>query len=247
MKAMIFAAGRGERMRPLTDTCPKPLLKVRGRPLIVWHIVNLVRAGITEIVINTAHLGDVIERTLGDGAQFGARLLYSREETALETAGGIATARHLLGEEPFVAVSGDIYCPYFDFEQVKDVLKDEDMWGKPYPADRRDVCWLYLVPNPDFHPEGDFGLTMYTLTKDTMDGAPKWTFGNIGVYRPDMFDAIAPGQHAKLGPLIRTYIDTRQVGGEVYEGEWHNVGTVEQLEKLNAPLASMAPGARGPR
>lgn len=239
MKAMIFAAGRGERMRPLTDTCPKPLLKVRGRPLIVWHIVNLVRAGITEIVINTAHLGDVIERTLGDGSQFGARLLYSREESALETAGGVATARHLLGEEPFVAVSGDIYCPYFDFEQVKDVLKDEDMWGQPYPADQRDVCWLYLVPNPDFHPEGDFGMTMYTLTND---GAPKWTFGNIGVYRPDMFDGIAPGRHAKLGPLIRSFIERKQVGGEVYEGEWHNVGTVEQLDRLNAP-----PAARGAR
>ena len=145
MKAMIFAAGRGERMRPLTDSCPKPLLKVRGRPLIVWHIVNLVRAGITEIVINTAHLGDVIEQALGDGSKYGARLLYSREATALETAGGVATARHLLGEQPFVAVSGDIYCPYFDFEQVKDVLKDEDMWGKPYPADQRDVCWLYPV------------------------------------------------------------------------------------------------------
>jgi N-acetyl-alpha-D-muramate 1-phosphate uridylyltransferase len=247
MKAMIFAAGRGERMRPLTDSCPKPLLKVRGRPLIVWHIVNLVRAGITEIVINTAHLGDMIEETLGDGSKYGAKLLYSRETTALETAGGVATARHLLGEEPFVAVSGDIYCPYFDFEQVKDVLKDEDLWGKPYPADQRDVCWLYLVPNPDFHPEGDFGLTMYSLTNDAAGGAPKWTFGNIGVYRPEMFDGIAPGQHAKLGPLVRSFIDKKQVGGEVYEGEWHNLGTVEQLEKLNAPMASMAPAAKGAR
>jgi GTP:adenosylcobinamide-phosphate guanylyltransferase len=112
MKAMIFAAGRGERMRPLTDTTPKPLLKVRGRPLIVWHILNLVRAGITEIVINHAHLGEQIEQALGDGSQFGAKLMYSHEAQALETAGGIATARHLLGEEPFVAVSGDIYmCP----------------------------------------------------------------------------------------------------------------------------------------
>jgi MurNAc alpha-1-phosphate uridylyltransferase len=152
MKAMIFAAGRGERMRPLTDTCPKPLLKVRGRPLIVWHIMNLVKAGITEIVINHAHLGDMIEQTLGDGSQFGARLMYSPEQTALETAGGIAHARALLGEEPFVAVSGDIYCPYFDFEEVKDVLHDKDMWGNPYPPDKRDVAWLYLVPNPDFHP-----------------------------------------------------------------------------------------------
>jgi MurNAc alpha-1-phosphate uridylyltransferase len=244
MKAMIFAAGRGERMRPLTDTTPKPLLKVRGRPLIVWHILNLVRAGITDIVINHAHLGDQIEAALGDGGQFGARLMYSREATALETAGGIATARHLLGEEPFVAVSGDIYIPYFDFEQVKDVLHDKDMWGNPYPADQRDVCWLYLVPNPDFHPDGDFGLTMYSVSSD---GAPKWTFGNIGVYRPEMFDGIAPGQHAKLGPLIRAYADRRQVGGEVYQGEWHNLGTVRQLEALNAPPTTRLAAAKGVR
>src|SRR3954462_465737 len=113
MKAMIFAAGRGERMRPLTDTTPKPLLKVRGRPLIVWHILNLVRAGITEIVINHAHLGHMIEEGLGNGAQFGAKIVYSAEGTALETAGGIARARHLLGDEPFVAVAADIYCPHF--------------------------------------------------------------------------------------------------------------------------------------
>ncbi|MYM82547.1 NTP transferase domain-containing protein [Duganella sp. FT50W] len=242
MKAMIFAAGRGERMRPLTDTTPKPLLKVRGRPLIVWHIVNLVKAGITDIVINHAHLGEQIEAALGDGSQFGARLLYSREETALETAGGIAQARHLLGEEPFVAISGDIYAPYFDFEQVKDVLHDKDMWGNRYPADQRDICWLYMVPNPDWHPEGDFGMTMYALTND---GTPKWTFGNIGVYRMEMFDRIAAGEHAKLGPLIREYADKRQVGGEVYEGEWHNVGTVTQLDLLNAPLAALAPAGKG--
>ncbi|MRW93382.1 NTP transferase domain-containing protein [Duganella sp. FT80W] len=242
MKAMIFAAGRGERMRPLTDTTPKPLLKVRGRPLIVWHILNLVKAGITEIVINHAHLGDQIEQTLGDGSQFGAKLLYSHEEQALETAGGIAKARHLLGDAPFVAVSGDIYMPYFDFEQVKDVLKDEDMWGNPYPADKRDICWLYLVPNPDFHPDGDFGLTLYSVSNE---GSPKWTFGNIGVYRPEMFDRIAAGDYAKLGPLIREYADNKQVGGEVYSGEWHNVGTVTQLDLLNAPLASRAPVSKG--
>ena len=238
MKAMIFAAGRGERMRPLTDSCPKPLLKVRGKPLIVWHILNLVKAGITEIVINHAHLGDMIEQTLGDGSQFGARLMYSPEQTALETAGGIASARHLLGEEPFVAISGDIYCPYFDFEEVKDVLHDKDIWGNPHPLDKHDMCWLYLVPNPDFHPEGDFGLQMYSVTND---GSPKWTFGNIGVYRMEMFDGIEPGTYAKLGPLMRAYADKGQVGGEVYEGEWHNVGTVQQLDLLNAPLSMMMP------
>ncbi len=221
-------------MRPLTDTCPKPLLKVRGRPLIVWHILNLVRAGITEIVINHAHLGQMIEDALGDGSQYGARIAYSAEATALETAGGIANALHLLGEEPFLALSGDIYCPYFDFEQVKDVLEDEDLWGNPLPPEKRDACWLYLTPNPWHNPKGDFALTMYSLANT---GSPMWNFSNIGVYRPEMFAAIVPGQHAGLGKLIRQYAERGLVGGEIYEGEWVNVGTVEQLDQLNAPLA----------
>lgn len=230
MKAMIFAAGRGERMRPLTDTIPKPLLKVRGRPLIVWHILNLVRAGITDIVINHAHLGHMIEEALGDGSQFGAKIRYSREAEALETAGGIAYARDLLGDEPFLAISGDIYCPYFDFEQVKDVLHDKDMWGNPYPKDKRDVAWLYLTPNPWHNTKGDFALNMYTLanTGDTL-----WNFGNIGVYRPEMFDGIERGAKASLGKLLRHYVELGQVGGELYEGEWVNVGTVQQLDELN--------------
>jgi MurNAc alpha-1-phosphate uridylyltransferase len=234
MKAMIFAAGRGERMRPLTDTCPKPLLKVRGRPLIVWQILNLVRAGITEIVINHAHLGHQFEEMLGDGSQFGALIQYSAEGTALETAGGIAKARHLLGEEPFVAISGDIYIPHFDFEQVKTVLEDSDLWGNPIPLDKRDVAWIYLVKNPPHHPKGDFALNSFSIANE---GSPLFTFANIGVYRPQMFDAIAPGEHAKLGPLLREYAARGQVGGEIYRGEWINVGTVEQLEELNTPLA----------
>jgi MurNAc alpha-1-phosphate uridylyltransferase len=230
MKAMIFAAGRGERMRPLTDTCPKPLLKVRGRPLIEWHVLNLVRAGITDIVINHAHLGKLIEEALGDGKRYGARIAYSPETTALETAGGIAQARHLLGEEPFVAVSGDIYCPYFDFEQVKDVLADKDVLGNVYAPGERDIAWLYLVKNPWHHPNGDFALRLYTLANE---GEQLWTFANIGVYRPEMFDAIAPGSHAGLGKLLREYIDRGVVGGEIYAGEWTNVGTVAQLDQLN--------------
>jgi MurNAc alpha-1-phosphate uridylyltransferase len=148
MKAMIFAAGRGERMRPLTDSCPKPLLKVRGRPLITWHVLNLVRAGITEIVINHSHLGHMIEAELGDGSRYGARIAYSHEPVPLETAGGIANALHLLGDQPFLAVSGDIYAPYFDFSQALDALKDEDVLGNPYPKDQRDIAWLWLTPNP---------------------------------------------------------------------------------------------------
>ena len=231
MKAMIFAAGRGERMRPLTDTMPKPLLKVRGRPLIEWHIVNLVRAGITEIVINHSHLGHMLEEYLGDGSRFGAQIRYSAEPEPLETAGGIAKARHLLGEEPFLAISGDIYCPHFDFEQVKDVLHDKDVLGNAYDKDKRDAAWIWLTKNPWHNPKGDFGLNMYSVSND---GDPKWNFGNIGVYRMEMFDGIEPGQHAGLGKLIRAYADKGQVGGEIYEGEWVNVGTVKQLEELNA-------------
>lgn len=233
MKAMIFAAGRGERMRPLTDTMPKPLLKVRGRPLIEWHIVNLVRAGITEIVINHSHLGHMLEEYLGDGSRLGAQIRYSAEPEPLETAGGIAKARHLLGEEPFLAISGDIYCPHFDFEQVKDVLHDKDVLGNTYDKDKRDAAWIWLTKNPWHNPKGDFGLNMYSVSND---GEPKWNFGNIGVYRMEMFDGIEPGQHAGLGKLIRAYADKGQVGGEIYEGEWVNVGTVKQLEELNAVM-----------
>lgn len=232
MKAMILAAGRGERMRPLTDDCPKPLLKVRGRPLIVWQILNLVRAGITEIVINHAHLGQMIEDALGDGTQFGARLAYSPEGTALETAGGIAKARHLLGDEPFVVVSADIYMPHFNFEQVKNTLEDNDALGQPIPHDERDIAWIYLVKNPPFHPQGDFALNSFSIANQ---GETMYTFANVGVYRPEMFDRITPGESAKLGPLIREYAEHGRVGGEVYRGDWHNLGTPDQLAALNAP------------
>jgi MurNAc alpha-1-phosphate uridylyltransferase len=233
MKAMLFAAGRGERMRPLTDTCPKPLLKVRGRPLIVWHILNLVRAGITDIVINHAHLGHMIEEALGDGAQFGASIAYSAEGTALETAGGIAKARHLLDDTPFVAIAADIYCPYFDFKQVIEVLADNDVWGNPHPLDARDMGWLYLVKNPPHHPKGDFGLNSFTITNDS---EPRFTFSGIGVYRPEMFDTVQVGESAQIAPILREYAARGMVGGELYRGDWTDVGTVERLAQLNAPL-----------
>jgi MurNAc alpha-1-phosphate uridylyltransferase len=233
MKAMLLAAGRGERMRPLTDSTPKPLLKVRGRPLIVWHILNLVKAGITEIVINHAYLGQQIEDTLGDGSQFGASITYSREAEALETAGGIATALPLLGDEPFVLVSADIYIPHFDFRECLNTLEDEDPWGNPLPEDERDLAWLYMVKNPDFHPQGDFALNLMGLSNE---GEPRYTFANIGVYRPEMFRRIPAGSYAKLGPLLRELIDQGRIGGELYRGDWHNVGTPEQLARLNQPF-----------
>lgn len=233
MKAMLFAAGRGERMRPLTDVTPKPLLKVRGRPLIVWHILNLVRAGITEIVINHAHLGEMIEETLGDGSRYGATIRYSAEGEALETAGGIAKARQLLGEEPFVAVASDIYCPHFDFNQVKEALQDNDVWGNPHAAGQRDVAWLYLVKNPAHNPQGDFALNLFTVSNE---GEPRYTFSGIGVYRPSMFDSVKVGEKVQLGMLLREYAARGLVGGELYPGEWTDVGTIERLERLNKPL-----------
>jgi MurNAc alpha-1-phosphate uridylyltransferase len=177
----------------------------------------------------------MIEEELGDGSRYGARIAYSHEDTPLETAGGIVNALHLLGDEPFLAVSGDIYAPYFDFEQCKDALKDTDAVGQPIPQDKRDIAWLYLTPNPWHNPEGDFGLTMYTLSNE---GAPKWNFSNIGVYRPEMFDGIKAGEVSRLGPLMRKFIEQGRIGGEIYNGEWVNVGTMRQLEELNAPYAS---------
>ncbi len=220
-------------MRPLTDTCPKPLLKVRGRPLIVWHILNLVRAGIKDIVINHAHLGHMIEDAIGNGEQFGAHVVYSPEGNALETAGGIAKARHLLGDEPFLALAADIYCPHFNFEQVKGVLEDNDVWGHPHPLDKRDVAWLYLVKNPVHNPLGDFALNSFSIINE---GEPRLTFSGIGVYRPSMFDAITAGESAKLAPLLREYAARGQVGGELYRGDWTDVGTADRLAELNAPL-----------
>jgi N-acetyl-alpha-D-muramate 1-phosphate uridylyltransferase len=230
---MIFAAGRGTRMRPLTDTCPKPLLKVGGRPLIVWHIQNLVRAGITEIVINHYYLGHMLEEALGDGQRFGAQIHYSREPGTIETAGGIAYARELLGPKPFVAISGDIFCPEFDFTQVKDVLQEKDVWGQPYAPDKRDYGWLYLVKNPPEHLAGDFALNSYTLANE---GEARFTYSGISVLHPDMFAHIPAGECVKLVTVLREYADRGQLGGEVYHRQWLDVGTPERLEQINASL-----------
>ena len=233
MKAMIFAAGRGERMRPLTDTTPKPLLTVRGRPLIVWHVVNLVRAGITDIVINHSHLGHLIEQALGDGSRYGASIRYSAEPVALETAGGVAKARPLLGDKPFVAISADIFCPHFDFSDVREVLEDKDVWGKPHAIDKRDVAWLYLVKNPAHHPEGDFALNSFAVSNE---GSPRYTYSGIGIFRPEMFDSVSEGETVRLSVLLREYAARGQVGGEVIRDDWTDVGTIERLNQLNAPL-----------
>lgn len=223
MRAMILAAGRGERMRPLTDHTPKPLLLAGGKPLIVWHIARLVRAGITELVINHAHLGTQIEQGLGDGAQFGARIRYSDEGTALETAGGIAFALPLLGEGPFAVVNGDVYCDY-DFSLLTARAS--------IFSSSNDLAHLVLVDNPEHNPKGDFGLDGLRVT----DRAPKLTFSGIGLYKPELFSAITRGSKAPLAPLLREQIALHKVSGEHHPGTWLDIGTPQRLAELDKRL-----------
>jgi MurNAc alpha-1-phosphate uridylyltransferase len=229
-RAMIFAAGRGERMRPLTDSCPKPLLEAGGKALIVWQIERLAAAGIGVIVINHAWLGERIEAALGDGSRWGVQLRYSAEREALETAGGIAQALPLLedhGEpEVFVAVSGDVFC---DFDYSTLGARTERMASLKEPA-----MHLVMVPNPAFHSNGDFALDEKgTLT---LDGTPRLTFGNIGLYDTRMFRDLPAGTQRALTPYYREAIAGGRASGELYEGRWENVGTPEQLRALDRAL-----------
>lgn len=221
---MILAAGRGERMRPLTDHVPKPLLMAGGKPLIVWHMERLARAGITDLVINHAHLGAQIENALGDGSRYGAHIRYSPEHpSALETAGGIAHALHLLGSQPFAVVNGDIYCDY-DFAQLPAHAAALQASG--------DTAHLVLINNPAHHPNGDFGLRHGRVT----DNAPKLTFSGIGIYQPTLFGHIPRGAAAPLAPLLRAQIALGKASGEHYGGYWVDVGTPQRLEELDKQL-----------
>jgi MurNAc alpha-1-phosphate uridylyltransferase len=228
-KAMIFAAGRGERMRPLTDACPKPLLEVGGKPLIVWQIERLARAGIRSIVINHAWLGEKIEAALGDGSHWQVELRYSPEHEALETAGGIAQALPLLtspGEDDvFVAVAGDVYT---DFDYAALHARADRLRALPEPG-----MHLVMVPNPVFHPNGDFGLADGVLSLDT---SPRLTFGSFGLYDTRMFRALPRGSRRALTPYYRETIARGLASGELYEGLWENVGTQAQLEALDRLL-----------
>ncbi len=228
MRAMILAAGRGERMRPLTDACPKPLLAVGGKPLIVWHIERLAHAGITDIIINHAWLGYKLEQALGDGQAFGVNIRYSAESVALETAGGIATALPWLGADPFLVMNGDIWCDWdpTQADTIAQALRD-----------RSCEAWLLMVPNPDHHPAGDFALDAQGLV-DTA-GAICHTFSGIGVYQPSLFSCTPGGQPAKLAPLLRAAIHRKQVLGSLYEGRWIDVGTPGRLQYLDQWLQEM--------
>ncbi|MPV68917.1 N-acetylmuramate alpha-1-phosphate uridylyltransferase MurU [Burkholderia sp. BE17] len=228
--AMIFAAGRGERMRPLTDTRPKPLLEAGGKPLIVWQIEALARAGIETIVINHAWLGERIEAALGDGSRWGVRLAYSAEGEALETAGGIAQALPLLEHDGrstvFVAVAGDVFA---EFDYLKLAAPASRMAALDAPA-----MHLVMVPNPPFHPAGDFVLG--GDGRLSLDGGERVTFGSIGLYDTRMFRDLAPGTRRALTPYFRATIEAGRASGELYEGIWENVGTPAQLGELDARL-----------
>ncbi len=222
MRAMILAAGRGERMRPLTDRCPKPLLPAGGRPLIGYTLDRLAAAGYQEVVINLAHRGDQIRTALGE-EQSGLTLRYSPEpEGALETAGGIRQALALLGDEPFLVVNGDVWC---DHPLTPPATMEAGA--------RRPLAHLVLVANPAHHAQGDFALDGERVR---LEGEEPLTFSGIGWYDPALFRDLPPGRHA-LGPLLREAIAAGRVTGECYRGDWRDIGTPERLAALDAELA----------
>ena len=234
VKAMILAAGLGSRMRPLTDHCPKPLLPIAGKPLIVHHIENLVALGINEIVINHAYLGLMIEQSLGDGRQFGCRISYSAESEPLETGGGIFNALPLLAagldkeskNTPFLLVNGDVWV---DWDKI--VL----------PADIQGLCYLWLVNNPEHNPDGDFALMPSGLIVDKKEHngqqVAAYTFSGISLLTPALFDDSSAGTFP-LAPLLRAAMANQQVRGELYEGDWIDVGTPERLQQVENLLCS---------
>lgn len=227
MKAMILAAGRGNRMRPLTDQVPKPLLEAGGRPLIQYHLERLAAAGIRDIVINHAHLGEQIEAALGDGSRFGVRIRYSPEQTALETGGGIFKALPLLGPDPFLVINGDIWS---DIDPIGLCLAGTDL------------AHLVLVDNPPHHPSGDFILRSGRVQAEAgrteggrIDGVRRLTFSGVGVYSPSLFADCRPGAFA-LAPLLREAMAQGRVGGEHHRGHWLDIGTPERLAELDRHL-----------
>jgi N-acetyl-alpha-D-muramate 1-phosphate uridylyltransferase len=223
MKAMILAAGRGERMRPLTDSLPKPLLSVAGKPLIHYHLEALRNAGLSEVVINHAWLGHLIPAHLGRGEQWGLSIIYSDEgDEGLETAGGIKKALPLLGNKAFVVINGDVFSDY-PYQDLGDKLNADCL------------AHLVLVPNPVQHPEGDFGInaTGYAVA----EAEQCFTFSGIAIYRPEFFSSVAEGKQ-KLAPYLRQAMQQNKVTAELYQGVWHDIGTIQRLTELSAQLES---------
>ena len=226
---LVLAAGRGERMRPLTDTIPKPLLQVQGKSLLAWHLEALANAGLTQVVINHAWLGEQIEASLGSGKQFGLQIFYSREESALETAGGICKALPLLrANDYFLVINGDVFTPQFPIQGLIQrvlELRSQDQLS----------AHLVMVPNPPQHPHGDFYLDQTMVRDDGYVGATgaKLTFSGIGIYHHTLFKGLISGQSAKLAPILRKAMADNRVSGEKYLGSWHDVGSPERLAELN--------------
>jgi len=235
--AMILAAGRGERMRPLSDRCPKPLLSVGGKALIEWQIERLVAAGFTRLVINCSHLGTMLQQRLGKGERYRAAIQYSVEAEPLEAAGGIATAMPLLGKGVVLVVSGDIYTDY-DYATLHPRVASMSR----HDGAEADRAHLVMVPNPGYHPSGDFGLHEDRLT---LSGGPRFTFGNIGLYRTSEFVELPRGRKLKILPLYERWIASGRASGELYTGTWANVGTPDELSALDhqisGHLSSVAP------
>lgn len=240
MKAMILAAGRGERMRPLTDNCPKPLLPVGGRPLISWHLQRLADAGFADVVVNHAHLGAMLESRIGDGRAFGLSIAWSAEPPgALGTAGGIAQALPLLGDQPFLVINGDIFCDW-DFSHARGLATSM--------IERGDLAHLVMVPNPPHHPQGDFELVEGRI-HDASDErrAALLTFSGIGIYAPALFRAVPRGEQSQLAPELRRAMRAAQVGGECHCGRWYDIGTPERLATLEQHLRGASADARAAR
>jgi MurNAc alpha-1-phosphate uridylyltransferase len=229
--AMILAAGRGERMRPLSDATPKPLLEAGGKALIAWQIEALARAGFRDIVVNASHLADRFVHALGDGAPFGVTLRWSFEPEALETAGGIANAMPLLPEGPALIVSGDIWSA-FDYAMLR---PRAEAMARHAAAPR---AHLVMVPNPNYHPDGDFTLSNGRIASD---GASRQTYANIGIYDTALFRKLPQGTKQRLLPYLQRWIAEHLVSGEHYDGPWTNVGTREDLAKLDGDLRMRPP------
>ena len=221
---MVLAAGRGMRMRPLTDLHPKPLLKVCGKPLIEYHLERLAAAGFREVVINTAWLGDMIEAALGTGEQFGLAITYSHERPeALETGGGIFNALPLLGSAPFLLVNGDVWA-------------DIDFGALRHDPPAGSLAHLVLVPNPPQHARGDFLLEHGLVSEG--EGS-RQTYSGVGIYRPEFFEGCQPGKFPLL-PLLRRAIARRALSGQLHEGRWYDIGTIDRLAALDAQLSGAA-------
>jgi MurNAc alpha-1-phosphate uridylyltransferase len=218
---MILAAGRGERLRPLTEHLPKPLVEAGGKPLIDWHLQRLAAAGVREAVINVSHLADRIVTHVGDGGRYGLRVAWSREPEPLETAGGIARARALLGEAPFLLVNSDIYCEY-DFSSLTSLNPEKNL------------AHIVLVPNPAHHPDGDFTLDGGMVGNGA---SPRYTYAGIAVMSCALVAGVRAGEKAALGPLLRRAADERRLAGELYRGLWTDVGTLARLDELKTLLA----------